>query len=325
MQAALYLGAADAAFGDNGVVDRMVKLGRDPSAENELLLYESIARFASLVAPAMIGFGGPRAAPRGAPRSVFGGTGGLPPSGRAGPVRVTDINKHYRLREHANGPAIVEIRPEYDHNGAFYPRVASWRDWVPLLPKRLAPTPLRLDIQRSQIHGRPHLKDFVVFQDHGWNRGFGKSSTKQAAEMVAGVIARTGKRMVIIDSCSQGDPGFGLFGRTNAARFKDALDAALARRGITDEVTVFAARRPGTVWASGNGVKTKRWTGGEELVQFVPTPLQTPYPYIDPTVAAILAGTAAAGVAPIVIVEIAKRRQAAPKPRPIETVPRDGR
>ena len=296
MQGMMALGALEAGLGEGGLVEAIQTYRADPSQANEVALYQSIARFSSMTLPFLAGAVAARG-PRLATRAPAGGGTSPAPAGGSTPGVTPIPNTGYRVRQLGpNRPTIIELAPKYDHNGAFFHRPRSWVNWIPFLGRRINPTtntPHPLGVRPGNVtmpngSNPTSLKDFIIFQDHGSPGRFGVTSTRRAAEIVADQMMQTGKRTVLLDSCSQANHRFLLGGKTNAARFAQHLQATLTARGFQGTATVIAAKRPGPIALSGRNIVRQTWRGWKP-VEFVPVGQQTPYPYIDPSTAKMLA------------------------------------
>ncbi len=165
------------------------------------------------------------------------------------------------------GPDTPDYFPEraiypttmFDHNGAFQqPGLALGRTTesprrVPTeVPLAQGPLPSQL-----RVNGEPlaSLDGVMVFGAHGSPSQFSGATTEQAATMVADQVAAAraaGRSIdyVVLDACDQRDRRM-LIGRSNAERFQTDLRAALASRGLPQDVTVLAASRGGPTYGNG--------------------------------------------------------------------------
>jgi hypothetical protein len=173
-------------------------------------------------------------------------------------VNVPGTNVEYTLLEQPSGfGAAIELTPprRLDHNGAFassFPFQGGWVDTD--LPQSFRVPLDRVILPGGNAATRADLDRIAVFSGHGSPYGFQGLSTRQAADLMAEQIAASHQRgrsidYVLLNSCSQGDLAGVLWGRTNAARFQDDLNRALANRGL-NPVTTLAAEEAGALYGS---------------------------------------------------------------------------
>jgi hypothetical protein len=198
----------------------------------------------------------------------------------------------YEVRDYDNGGLSLFPDESLDHNGAFY-QSGQYRGFDGR-------------ISQLQVNGKPlsSFDNVAILAGHGSPFSISGMSVRQIANMLADAIVRANKtrppnrqiEYVVLDSCSQGNKRWLLFGETNAQALQRALAEALAAANykLGNDVMVLASDRPGFTYGSEHKVGLTR---RRVPVKYVPAAEQNPgIDLLDPNWLYVVAGASAVGL-----------------------------